>query len=392
MATGQLSVLPPEIRAMVWKFSLPDDVPEVCVFQKPSIYATSVFSTLVVDTAFPALVHVCRETRYFVFNTKISGISFRYSDLAGCDTPYRPFRNELDTLLNAYGSGVNHIPTDVDSPLSRFGASGSASTGKAHAHPPNLYTGNIAPLLASTENCDVRHAQATSTVQATGTVQAIGTVQATDTLQATCTGGPLLLPDFQPPEGRCKLHRFSTKEMEHLAIKTRQDDIQNMDDLIASVILGSMKLRAFVDDTKAKYKSSLAKRIEIEKNMDSTNGDKIFQDILERAIDFQAHTLIEYQNGLWNRATARSSEQITHISCLLLDHHHIYPEAFVYRDGAYVAKREIPVLCAAEGQIRFEKLHQEFVKLGLIQEDAQVDDEDEGDDGDDEYDDGDNDA
>ncbi|KAK1847182.1 hypothetical protein CCHR01_10164 [Colletotrichum chrysophilum] len=104
--------------------------------------------------------------------------------------------------------------------------------------------------------------------------------------------------------------------------------------------------------------------------MDSTNGDKIFQDILERAIDFQAHTFIKYQNGLWNRATA----------------------PFVYRDGAYVAKREIPVLCAAEGQIRFEKLHQEFVKLGLIQEDAQVDDEDEGDDGDDEYDDGDNDA
>lgn len=138
--------------------------------------------------------------------------------------------------------------------------------------------------------------------------------------------------------------------------------------------------------------NTFSKKIEIEKNMDSTNGEKIFQDILERAIDFQAHTFIEYQNGLWNRATARPSEQITHISCLLLDHRHIYPEAFVYRDGAYVAKREIPVLCAAEGQMRFEKLHQEFVKLGLIQEDAQVDDEDEGGDGDDEYDDGDNDA
>ncbi|KAF0320191.1 hypothetical protein GQ607_012612 [Colletotrichum asianum] len=286
MATGQLSVLPPEIRAMVWKFSLPDDVPEVCVFQKPSIYATSVFSTLVVDTAFPALVHVCRETRYFVFNTKISGITFRYSDLAGCDTPYRPFRNELDTLLNAHGSGVNHIPTDVDSTVETMSSAHNVDDIDAmrevwelsyivssfpdlerlavrvparRMHILQIFIREILHhFLPRLKTITFVTVQATSTVQATGTVQAIGTVQATDTLQATGTGGPLLLPDFQPPEGRCKLHRFSTKEMEHLAIKTRQDDIQNMDDLIASVILGSMKLRAFVDATKAKYKSSLA--------------------------------------------------------------------------------------------------------------------------------------
>ncbi|KAF5492017.1 hypothetical protein CGCS363_v010939 [Colletotrichum siamense] len=408
MATGQLSVLPPEIRAMVWKFSLPDDVPEVCIFQKPSIFATSVFSTLVVDTAFPALVHVCRETRYFVFNTKISGIPFRYSDLAGCDTPYRPFRNELDTLLNAHGSGVNHIPTDVDSTVETMASAHNVDDIDAMREVSEL--SYIVSSFPDLEHLAVRvpagrmhilqifireilhHFLPRLKTVTFVTVQATSDVQVTGTVQATGAGGPLLLPDFQPPEGRCKLHRFSTKEMEHLAIKTRQDDIQNMDDLIASVILGSMKLRAFVDATKAKYQLSLAKKIEIEKNMDSTNGEKIFQDILKRAIDFQAHTFIEYQNGLWNRATARPSEQITHISCLLLDHRHIYPEAFVYRDGAYVAKREIPVLCAAEGQMRFEKLHQEFVKLGLIQEDAHVDDEDEGGDGDDEDDDGDDDA
>ncbi|EQB55758.1 hypothetical protein CGLO_04277 [Colletotrichum gloeosporioides Cg-14] len=396
MATGQLSVFPPEIRAMVWKFSLPDDVPEVCIFQKPSIYATALFSTLVVDTAFPALVHVCRETRYFVFNTNISGISFRYSDLAGCDTPYRPFRNELDTLLNAYGSGINHIPTDVDSTVETMASAHNIGDIDAIREVSEL--SYIVSSFPDLEHLAVRvPARRMHILQVFireilhHFLPRLKTVTFV-TVQATGTGGPLLLPDFQPPEGRCKLHRFSTKEMEHLAIKTRQDDIQSMDDLIASVVLDSMKLRAFVDATKAKYESSLAEKIEIEKTMDSTNGEKIFQDILERAVDFQAHTFIEYQNGLWNRATAHPSEQITHISCLLLDHHHIYPDAFVYRDGAHIAKREISALCAAGGQRRFEKLHQEFVKLGLIEEDAQVDDEDEGDDGDDEDDDGDNDA
>lgn len=73
------------------------------------------------------------------------------------------------------------------------------------------------------------------------------------------------------------------------------------------------------------------------------------------------------------------SEQITHVSCVSLDRH-VYPEAFVYRDGAFIPKREIPALYAAEGRMRLREQYQELIELELIQQDAREDGEYEGDD------------
>ena len=50
-----------------------------------------------VDTAFPALIHVCREPRSFL--VQHSGIRFRFSPEAGCEVPFPYFRPELDTMV-----------------------------------------------------------------------------------------------------------------------------------------------------------------------------------------------------------------------------------------------------------------------------------------------------
>lgn len=56
---------------------------------------------LVVDTAFPVIMHVCRESRAFVLDgaSSHSPIKFRLSVQAGCKVPYRHFRPSIDTLF-----------------------------------------------------------------------------------------------------------------------------------------------------------------------------------------------------------------------------------------------------------------------------------------------------
>ncbi|GKT61979.1 hypothetical protein ColTof4_02393 [Colletotrichum tofieldiae] len=91
--------LPPEIRALIWNFSLPEDEPEVCIPQPTCDTPQS----LVVYTAFPVLMHVCYESRQFVQNSRLSGINFISSGssaiAAGCPAPFRSFRPELDILF-----------------------------------------------------------------------------------------------------------------------------------------------------------------------------------------------------------------------------------------------------------------------------------------------------
>ncbi|KXX78315.1 hypothetical protein MMYC01_206234 [Madurella mycetomatis] len=52
---------------------------------------------MTVETAFPALMHVCRESRDFVL--KHSRLSFRSSRKARCEEPFRLFRSDLDTVF-----------------------------------------------------------------------------------------------------------------------------------------------------------------------------------------------------------------------------------------------------------------------------------------------------
>ncbi|TQN72966.1 hypothetical protein CSHISOI_02479 [Colletotrichum shisoi] len=108
--------LPPEIRVLIWAFSLPESEPEVCIAQPTGDAPHS----LVVYTAFPVIMHVCHEARQFVQNTRLSGIDFASSGsaytTAGCPVPFRPFRPELDTLFcqNTGPAALEDISSEDD--------------------------------------------------------------------------------------------------------------------------------------------------------------------------------------------------------------------------------------------------------------------------------------
>ncbi|KAF4778773.1 hypothetical protein HER10_EVM0010314 [Colletotrichum scovillei] len=91
--------LPPEIRAEIWKLSLPEVEPEVCIV--PSTCDTP--QSLLVYTAFPVLMHVCHESRQFVQNSRLSGINLMRPrsaiDTIDFPVPFRPYQPELDTLF-----------------------------------------------------------------------------------------------------------------------------------------------------------------------------------------------------------------------------------------------------------------------------------------------------
>ncbi|OAQ61399.1 hypothetical protein VFPPC_14563 [Pochonia chlamydosporia 170] len=105
MAFHNFGALPLEIRQSIWLFSLPMPEPEVCLMWPVNLYqryegpeSTMPSEPYVVDTAFPVLMHVCRESRAMVQNSTLSGVLFRSSTLAGCAVPFRYFDPELDTM------------------------------------------------------------------------------------------------------------------------------------------------------------------------------------------------------------------------------------------------------------------------------------------------------
>ncbi|KAK4032988.1 hypothetical protein C8A01DRAFT_20024 [Parachaetomium inaequale] len=92
--------LPLELRQLIWYLAIPDDEPEVCILQKENLEQQGQDNTpepMTVDTAFPALMHACYESRNFVL--RHSGLRFRCSPKARCEVPFRSFRPELDTLF-----------------------------------------------------------------------------------------------------------------------------------------------------------------------------------------------------------------------------------------------------------------------------------------------------
>lgn len=73
MAFHNFSNLPFEIRQSIWLFILPVDTPEVCLMWPVNLYqryegpeSALPSEPFVVDTAFPVLIHVCRESRAIV--------------------------------------------------------------------------------------------------------------------------------------------------------------------------------------------------------------------------------------------------------------------------------------------------------------------------------------
>ena len=111
MATfPKFSQLPPELQTMVWKFSLPlyEQNPETLVMGAHVVLHTnlSAFSpnpalhkASFVDTLYPALMHICRQSRAIALKPGSSEIRFCYSKHARCHIPFRPFNPHIDVLF-----------------------------------------------------------------------------------------------------------------------------------------------------------------------------------------------------------------------------------------------------------------------------------------------------
>ncbi|KAI0127569.1 hypothetical protein BJ170DRAFT_378831 [Xylariales sp. AK1849] len=107
------SKLPLELKAMIWRPVMPDNVSEVAMLTGSLPVDDGPAAHVVIYTAYPVLMHVCREWRAYA----ISQTVFRYSQLAGMDVPSRPFRPDIDVLYLSVGdfppswlNGEEHAP------------------------------------------------------------------------------------------------------------------------------------------------------------------------------------------------------------------------------------------------------------------------------------------
>lgn len=114
-------LLPAKIRHRIWLFTIPEDEEEVCLTwpgcsdvahppdpPDPDALYDVPTMPLTVDTGFPRAMHVCRDSRRLVQDSKVSGVLFRTSHVAGCMTPFRHFRPDLDILYLDEGA-IRHL-------------------------------------------------------------------------------------------------------------------------------------------------------------------------------------------------------------------------------------------------------------------------------------------
>jgi hypothetical protein len=90
---------PVELQLAIWALAIPDPEPEVCIVWPLEImqYAGEEPALpFVVDTAWPAVAHVCRTARQAVLES--GAVRLRYSKNARIPVPYRHFIPSIDTL------------------------------------------------------------------------------------------------------------------------------------------------------------------------------------------------------------------------------------------------------------------------------------------------------
>lgn len=109
---SSFNILPLELKELVWQHSLPEEVSEIALLPgglRPIVplgprLDDSLEHCLVIYTAYPVLMHVCRDWRAFA----VSRTTFRYSQAAMMEVPSRGFRLDLDNL---------YIPATNSSPV-----------------------------------------------------------------------------------------------------------------------------------------------------------------------------------------------------------------------------------------------------------------------------------
>ncbi|KAK7966490.1 uncharacterized protein PG986_000767 [Apiospora aurea] len=113
-AFSRFMQLPKELRDAVWAYALPEDVPELLFYDGPEMLPTDErASSVLVNTGYPALMHVCAESRAVAKRETY----FEFSRDADAEVPRRRFRPELDvqylTVWDAEdaapGPGCRHV-------------------------------------------------------------------------------------------------------------------------------------------------------------------------------------------------------------------------------------------------------------------------------------------
>ncbi|KAH8891247.1 hypothetical protein GQ53DRAFT_841630 [Thozetella sp. PMI_491] len=98
----RFSELAYELRMLIWSFSCPKPTREVCIAQSQNIpklvNGKLQAEPLIVQPAFPALAHVCHESRQLAIEGKLGETRLVPNAEAACLVPTRPFDPSLDTL------------------------------------------------------------------------------------------------------------------------------------------------------------------------------------------------------------------------------------------------------------------------------------------------------
>ncbi|KAJ4304092.1 hypothetical protein N0V88_001702 [Collariella sp. IMI 366227] len=197
-----LFTLPLELRLLIWDLCPPpSDEPEVLIIRKEHADDEGTLlplRSLMVDTAFPVLIHVCHESR--VFSLRHSTMRFRFCPEAGCKVPCRPFRFDLDTLY--CGEGLKGLAFDHGWVAEvRYLAIPALGTSR-------IAGGPTADFLL--RKC--RELRSLSVV-----------------FCGTLDGG-VLEPEFREPTRRCKLRRIqpdSARVMMQVADQVRQGNVED---------------------------------------------------------------------------------------------------------------------------------------------------------------------
>lgn len=268
--------LPREIKLLIWELALPDDVPEVCILWPLVLRMENDVPTipLLVDTAFPALMHVCREWRDFVLT---SGLRLRQSTLAGCPVPFRAFRPELDTL---YISSFNHRALCAD-----------------------IHDGLVdESILSEAENIALEVACAFEMDGMDNFVCGFATNVRTLSLVFSDAKNRLDVHDFfQAPARRCRLERFTPEYEARTIVMDICDDEITVDEVKARH--RRQLCAAFPEHFDNSIEGRLLFGGDIGVAISGLTGDaaQIEETISSYTVTQHIMTFGEYRNGVWTR-------------------------------------------------------------------------------------------
>ncbi|KAK9772607.1 hypothetical protein AB5N19_04870 [Seiridium cardinale] len=196
-ANSSFNILPLELKELVWLLSLPGEVSEVALLPaglRPIIplgpRPDDSAEHLVIYTAYPVLLHVCREWRVFA----MARTTFRYCQAAMMDVPSRPFRTDLDVL---------YIPA-VDSSPVWFSGDPRCSVTRHIAMQPHTFLNYGARSLAL--------------------MTYFKNIETLTIVLPSSTGHHSLHATFAAPSKRCQLRRISNAALDDLgALSLVQD-------------------------------------------------------------------------------------------------------------------------------------------------------------------------